>query len=203
MARDYSSRKSKRKGRAAARRKSESLLPAWVWAFAGLTAGLLVAVVVYIVSQEPGDAIEIAGVPVADGGDGEAGESEELPPKEEARFSFYEMLPNYEIVVPDRKQAEGAQEKQGEEPATEPQVEEPGKYIIQAGSFQTREDAEKRKAEMALLGIETQIEKVTIDNDKIWYRVRTPPQADLATVNNNLKLLEENGIDSLLIRFKG
>ncbi len=74
---------------------------------------------------------------------------------------------------------------------------------MQAGSFKSYADADKRKAKMALLGVESEIEKVTIDSATTWYRVRVGPEKDLNKVNGILKTLRDNGIESLLMRYKG
>ena len=75
----------------------------------------------------------------------------------------------------------------------------PGRYLIQVGSFKERAEAEQQKANLALLGIETRIEKVTIDNDQTWYRVRIGPEKDQRRVENILARLEENDIKALVM----
>ena len=47
-----------------------------------------------------------------------------------------------------------------------------GQYLIQVGSFADVKEADAQKAKLALLGVESRVEKVTIDNSKTWYRVR-------------------------------
>lgn len=74
---------------------ARSGLPAWAWMVVGLSAGLLVAVFVYI--SRPAEPMAMA--PSSDQGRPEA--AIELPPKEPSRFAFYEMLPSYEVVVSD------------------------------------------------------------------------------------------------------
>lgn len=74
---------------------SRAGLPAWAWMVMGLSAGLLVAVFVYI--SRPAQPMAMA--PSTD--TGRATEAIELPPKEPSRFAFYEMLPSYEVVVSD------------------------------------------------------------------------------------------------------
>lgn len=70
-------------------------LPAWAWMVVGLSAGLLVAVFVYI--SRPAEPMAMA--PSTD--TARKAEAIELPPKEPSRFAFYEMLPSYEVVVSD------------------------------------------------------------------------------------------------------
>lgn len=53
------------------------------------------------------------------------------------------------------------------------------------------------------MGMESAIERVTIDDTKTWYRVRVGPVNDINTVNDMLKRLRDNGIETLLMRHKG
>ena len=119
----------------------------------------------------------------------------ELPPKEESRFSFYEILPSYEVVVP---RDEGSSDRA---PAKTPAaVPEPGTYVIQVGSFRAEKDADRMRANLALLGIESRIERVTIDNKDNWFRVRVGPESSEARTNAVLRQLAENQIDAFLVR---
>lgn len=69
-------------------------LPAWAWMVLGLSAGLLVAAFVYI--SRPAAPMDMAPSTAK-----AAPAAIELPPKEPSRFTFYEMLPSYEVVVSD------------------------------------------------------------------------------------------------------
>ena len=117
------------------------------------------------------------------------------PPVEETkdpRFTFYDMLPNFEVVIPE------------EEPDVsldrQPQaVLEPGLYVLQAGSFSTFADADRRRAELALHGIESTIQRVTID-DKAYHRVRIGPTDDLDELNLLRSRLRAAQVDVLRIR---
>ena len=54
-------------------------------------------------------------------------------------------------------------------------VEDRSSYMLQAGSYQRQSDAERLKAELALLGMSSQIQKVTIQDRGDFYRVRLGP----------------------------
>ncbi len=216
MARDYSHRRGnapKKRRRAAkparnTRSSKNSGMPGWVLVFAGLSVGLAFAAGVYIY-YKPLDNGQTDKVPPAaqQGNDKPDRDANGLPPKEPGRFAFYEMLPNYEIVIQyeDEKKPAGTQPDDNKPKAavTPDKVDEPGRYLVQAGSFKTYADADKRKARMALLGVESEIEKVTIDSTTTWYRVRVGPEKNLSKVNEILKTLRDNGIESLLMRYKG
>ena len=223
MARDYSGRRGtkgkkprKSAGRSRARRQG---LPGWVQMFVGLTIGLLIATAVFIY-YKPLDTNLIGDGPARGTEPSEpATDADGLPPEEESRFAFYEMLPNYELVIqyedddqPVTKKPTAEKpnkEKPSEEKPkiktveTPKEVAEPGRYIIQAGSFKSFDDADKRKAKLALIGVESTIERVTIDNTKTWYRVRVGPEKDINRVNDLLKRLRDNGVETLLMRHRG
>lgn len=115
--------------------------------------------------------------------------------KPDVRFDFYTVLPEMEVVVPDRKTATITDKSL-------PQVEQPGTYILQTGSFKTMKDADKLKAKLALLGFNPSIQTVTINNKDTWHRVRVGPFDNLAKLNNARTKLSENKIASVLLKIR-
>lgn len=170
--------------------------PGWMWMLFGLAIGLSVAGAIYMkdrgslssqsLASEPASmAAPIASPPVA-------AAAEPQPQQTEPRFTFYSMLPNFEVVIPE------------EEAAATPDraaqvVKEPGTYVLQAGSFTAMADADRRRAELALLGIESRVQQVTID-ERTYHRVRIGPMRDLDEVNRVRQRLQEARIDALRIR---
>jgi cell division protein FtsN len=75
------------------------------------------------------------------------------------------------------------------------------RYILQAGSFRSRQDAEKLKATVALLGLEASINQVSIKNEK-WHRVRIGPVNSRRELNQNLNLLQRNNINAMPMELK-
>jgi len=169
--------------------------PGWVWMLFGLAIGLSVAFAIFVRDRQPAELtartpepanLESALV------NGEATEpvSEETP--KENRFTFYNVLPNFEVVIPEQEPDVTAD--------IEPQaVIEPGVYVLQAGSFSRFEDADRRRAELALQGIESNIQRVTID-DRTYHRVRIGPTDDLEELNMLRSRLRAAKIDVLRIR---
>jgi cell division protein FtsN len=189
MGKDYVQRRS-----ASARQvrgKSSAGIPGWVWAFAGLSLGLVVAAFTYISRPAPAPMSAEAPAAVVP----ETKKSITVPPKEPARFSFYEMLPSYEVVIPSE-----AKPQKGKTPPAP--IAEPGEYLIQVGSFRSRGEADSQKAKLALLGIESRVESVTIDNKDTWFRVRIGPEKDQAKVQALMARLQENSVQSFLMRVK-
>lgn len=197
MARDYARTRGgrkKRRRRPAVRRRRNTV-PGWVWLICGICIGLAAAAGIYVFGR-PG-APELS--PAADGGgkraEDDSAQAGETKTDKKPRFAFYEMLPNYEVVIPEEEY------EQGESGATtSPKVREPGRYLIQAGSFSSYADADRRKAELALLGLESEIEGVELEDGRTVYRVRSAPIEKLERLNATLKRLRENDIDTLVMK---
>ena len=158
----------------------------------GLSIGLAVAFAIYINDRTPGVPVRpVAEQPtnIDDIKESTATELEEPP---EARFDFYNLLPKFEVIIPEQERDVRVE--------TSPQaVVEPGIYVLQAGSFSAYEDADRRRATLALQGIESKIQRVTID-DKTYHRVRIGPIDDLDELNLLRSRLREAQIDVLRIR---
>lgn len=177
------------------RRDTSDELPGWVWMLFGLAIGLTPAVLIYVNAQpgglpEPSAQAVRAVTDAVDDND----ETTSSPPEEEPapRFDFYNMLPSFEVVIPEQEPDVSAD--------TQPQaVIEPGLYVLQAGSFSKYADADRRRAELALQGIESRIQRVSID-DTTYHRVRIGPVDDLDQLNLLRARLREAHIDVLRIR---
>jgi len=117
--------------------------------------------------------------------------------KKDPRFTFYERLPKDEIIIPQEALEVEVDKNKNKEPLEK--IEKEGSYVLQAGSFQEFADADRRKAELALLGLESAIQKVSIDK-RNWYRVRIGPYTDLTELNTTRQRLRDGSIDALGIR---
>lgn len=184
MARDY-------KGRSRQRKKTT---PGWAWLLAGLAMGLSVAMFVHLHHlNNPPPAEPVAArsaTPASQQADEEAAPAVEP----EAGFDFYTMLPGIEVVVPREAPADGhaASAEAGPQLA-------PGRYWIQAGSFRRHQDADRRKAELALLGLASSIQEVNLDGQP-WHRVRVGPLPDAGQAEQTRHRLAEAGIGALAVR---
>jgi len=188
----------KRKRRRSSRSTKQQGYPGWLWMLFGLSLGLSVAFAVYVKDRKPAITAQPAAVQPAslqraldDNGESVASDSTEAAPAEK-RFTFYDMLPNFEVIIPEQEPDVAAD--------VEPKaVLEPGLYVLQAGSFSAYADADRRRAELALHGIESQIQRVMID-DKTYHRVRIGPTSDLGKLNMLRSRLRSAQIDVLRIR---
>jgi cell division protein FtsN len=158
---------------------------------AGLSVGLAAALVVYLYDRRPEARAAQSSAPmVAE----EAPRTPERtpPPEAETQFEFYEMLPKFEVVIPEQDGAAPAGSGSGP-------VAKPGAYILQAGSFRNHADADRVRALIAMQGVESKIQKVTIDKDT-WHRVRVGPITNLQKLEETRSKLRQARIDALVIR---
>ncbi|MCH7509511.1 MAG: SPOR domain-containing protein [Proteobacteria bacterium] len=183
MTRDYKRRPGRRK-------KKVAQPPGWIWMLFGLGVGLSVAMWVYLYDRQAEPPTQ---QPVASTQQEPASaKAEQETRKEPTRFSFYEVLPKFEVVIPETESS--AQADTHPVPITEP-----GQYVLQAGSFKNFADADRMQATLGLLGLEARVQKVSIDSDT-WHRVRLGPYSDLDLLNRNRELLRRNQIEVIRIR---
>jgi len=168
----------------------------------GLALGLVVAAGVYFqrmpapaeraAANAPAPAAPRAGrAPARNTQQSEARSDKPADPGE-PRFDFYEILPQFEVVVPEVETAASPA-------ARSKPVEEPGSYVLQAGSFTALGDADRLQANLALLGIESRIQRVTIDDD-VFHRVRVGPISDLEKLNRIRRQLRDAHVDAILMK---
>lgn len=187
--------KRKRKRKTPTRRKKREPLPGWMWMFFGLGIGLAIAYAVYQrpVTSEP--VSRAASIVDDERDEPRVKPVREAPPEREPAYDFYEELPRFEVTVPE-EDLDVRPER-----ATEAVV-KPGIYEIQAGSFNKLEDADRRRAELALLGFESRVQRVSID-EKTYHRVRIGPIESTKQLNTIRARLFSNDIDSTAIRVGG
>jgi len=113
---------------------------------------------------------------------------------EEPRYDFYTILPETEIVVPDYEINTRSREEQlGKRKES--------KYIVQAGSFRQFIEADRLRARLALMGIESRVEKATVGN-AVWNRVKMGPYKHSSSISVIKKRLKQNGIDVIVTEIK-
>ena len=163
----------------------------------GLAIGLSVALAIFLGDQRRQTTQYTASEPVASQPATRSAQPVPQPaqanePAGEPKYSFYEMLPRFEVVIPE-------QERQVRADTEAVAEERPGVYVLQAGSFTAQADADRRRAQLAMQGIESTIQRVSID-DKTYHRVRIGPINDLDRLNTLRSRLREARIEVLVIR---
>jgi cell division protein FtsN len=154
----------------------------------GMLTGMFLSLLIYLntlpKSAEPG--MDTASIPQPEA---------EIP---KPRFEFYTMLQEQTI----------GEEAEAEVETVEPAADvikppasnaAPEPYFLQAGSFRQSEDAQRRRAELLLLGLEPKIEESNGDNGR-WFRVSLGPFATHDAVSKARSQLAGQNIDSLLLK---
>ena len=121
-------------------------------------------------------------------------------------FDFYTILPEIESVIPDRPDKGAKPNKKTALAKTDP-GEEPGSresvvYVLQAASYANLEDADRLKAKLVLNGLDTHIEKISIEGKGQYFRVRLGPYARLDDLDAANQKLAQQGIKALRLRVK-
>ena len=179
-------------------KRASGTAPGWLWMLGGLSIGLVVAAGIYLSDRRA--TVPARGAPTATPSPATVSTSptpnpstaDAAEPHPATRFDFYDMLPQYEVVIPAAEPGTPAARA-----ATA--VEEAGNYVLQAGSFKALADADRMQATLALLGIESRIERVPIDED-VYHRVRIGPMDDLEELNQIRRRLWDADIEVLLLR---
>jgi cell division protein FtsN len=120
-------------------------------------------------------------------------------------FEFYTILPEMEVVIPDEELMAPEPPETGSNARVEapaPAQMEQTAYILQMGSFRKYQDADRMKAKLALIGIEAEIQKVSINNRDTFHRVRSGPYRGQRQLNAVRRLAKENNIATLVIKLK-
>jgi cell division protein FtsN len=181
----------------AQRKPKKKPLPGWLWLLTGLLLGGFIVGLVWLKgqSEQAGGGWVGAEPDRPPKGPARRDDVVEVPPPPKPRFDFYDMLPEMEVVVPE-------EELVAAPVATDTQSES-ASYLVQVGSFRQAEDADRLKAQLALLGFEAQVVPGRINAQDIRYRVRSGPHRGRDAVNAVRKRLAANGFDGIVIRLDG
>lgn len=192
-----------------ARRGASTTLPAWLWLFAGVVIGIVVALLAVRGGLAPG-LRPAPGQPQPQATrPAEAGEDAATPARA-TTYDFYTVLPEMEVLIPDaelRAQVRAETPAAGGAPGAVPA--DPGsapavapattRYRLQAGSFRDPRPAEEAKARLALLGISASVQSVNV-NGNTFHRVYVGPYASAAEVDRVKRQLADNGVQAITVR---
>jgi cell division protein FtsN len=188
--------------------KKTKATPGWVWMLAGLSLGLLVAFLVYLKENAPQPTVAGGGkkAPVVEKGfpaqhqlakEKQTTDSQKEKKGQKPHFDFYNLLPEMEVFIPDQEMAKEREKANGDENAA---------YYLQVASFQHFEDADRLRAQLALVNMESQIQRVTVDtpsNDKkTWYRVRLGPYKSAREADKFRNRLREQSLNPVILKVK-
>lgn len=184
-----STSKGKKRG-ATPKTEKQKAFSGWLWLGTGLLIGLFVAFLVFLKGQ-PQQAVKQKAV---------TKQPSQSTLEEESKtfdYDFYKLLPKLEVVVPDVE--EKGKDSSGKKVAP---VKKPGVYVLQAGSFRNHADADRLKANLALIGVISKIVTVKVEGVD-WHRVQIGPFEDLVRLNETRDLLIQNNIETLLLKARG
>lgn len=172
----------------------------WLWFVAGLligVAGTLFAVFQEYFSAE-GVVQAVREATSSERREASAEGKAQKPDKKTTRprFEFYTMLPEMEVAVPEHELTGGstaARRKLEDDDVT---------YVLQAGSFRELAQADRLKAELALIGMPAKIQTVSIEGGSKWHRVRVGPFTNLQALNEARSELQSNGLKVMVLKVR-
>ncbi len=195
MARDYKHRAQRQK-----KAPKRSSVAWWKWLLAIIVIGSFAAFLVSLKSNTPDDGIKTARLPIEKPANKvqekkPTSKTEKKPANTGPRFDFYTILPESEVAIPDHEiKTRTREERVGKAKTT--------RYMMQAGSFKNFQEADKLKARLALMGIESKIEKAKVGSTT-WNRIKIGPFKKISSVNKIRSQLRENNIDAVVMEVKG
>ena len=153
----------------------------WLWFATGFVFGVFVCALAYLsgVTPEP-QSLEKPAIFSSD--------TEDKAKSPKPRFDFYTLLPEQKIELPDVEPLEAQK-----------QATPISHYLLQAGSFRRLEDADRRRAELILIGLDATISDTSGTTGR-WYRVQVGPFETRSKLAKARGALAERGIDTLLLK---
>lgn len=110
---------------------------------------------------------------------------------EASRFDFYDMLKKSEVETP---QVEAYK-------STPKDAKSEHSYLLQAGSFKSKSDAERMRAQLILLGLPNVHTNTSTSKDgTLWYRVRVGPFDNRSRLSKAYDKLVQQNIQPLRIK---
>ncbi len=133
----------------------------WVWISLGLIIGLFVAFILFLDQN------------IIKNGRQQKQQVDKPSETTKPVFDFYTVLPERKIDI---------QDSQSSQPnvinVPNKKKRNAGRYMVQAGSFQKMQDADRRKAELAMLGLEAAIKTATVKGST-YFRVEMGPLSEI------------------------
>jgi len=174
-------------------------LPFWIWIFAAVAISGFVGLIYYLDQYERAKTIAQHVDPkeakTAIQKEPQAKSTEET----KSRFDFYKLLPKLSVDVPRAGSTDSQPSKAGDQKSDPIPA---FSYILQAGSFKEFHEADRLKASLALMGIQANIEKVTLNQSEVWHRVRIGPLTSAREMNKIRNQLRTKNIEPIMLKVK-
>jgi len=209
----------------ASRRRSQArpAVPRALWGMVGAVVVLFVALLAWLGTHAPQPDSASRSVSAKGGAQTPAQQDARAvgaPPAKDVvppppRYEFYSMLPAQKVEVPPPPAASApivnappADKPAAAEAPPAPDAAVPAapaasttRYELQVGSFRRYEEADRRKAELAMLGFVSSIQSANV-NGETWHRVKVGPmsEAEARKARDRLKAV---GMNPLLVKRGG
>ncbi len=192
--RDAPKKRAPRKSSSKKKSNAKKPTPGWIWMLGGLAIGLMIAAGVYFIdrSDETVQSTKKAAKDADKTVPKPKSEQKSVEAEEGPRFDFYTLLPELEVIIPESEIKEGQARIKAKEDVA---------YMIQVGSFRAYGEADSMKAQLALLGIEADIDPVSSKGEQ-WLRVRVGPFTSKRELNKIRNRLHSNNINTMLVQVK-
>jgi cell division protein FtsN len=194
----------KKTTRGATRSPDRRGFPASVLFGTGFIAGIICSVMVYstIISKHPEREAKLAEIKAAEAK--EKAQQDRKNVTSNTKFDFFTVLPEREVIVTDEprsaSRSASAVKQIDKSPADQSDISDE-RYMLQAGSFRQGADADRRRAQILLLGLDAKVESVEANGDR-WHRVYVGPFQSHNTLTGARSKLISESIDTLVIRQK-
>ena len=188
----------------------------------GLSIGLLVAFIVFLryqtVESEPGSEVN---KPAVDAGS----QSQTERNQPDVKFTFYDTLRNKKVNISEWMAVEKDKQEEADDQDTveiserdesgdntDEQEQQAARdrdaddditgYVLQVGSFRDFSSADQVKAELALLGIFADIQRVLLNEQDVRHRVRLGPFKSIDEMRDIRRRLQDNQIEFVLLELR-
>jgi len=158
----------------------------WIWMLSGLSLGLIISTAIYLNHTNKIDEVSSYLPNQRSSGDHLEPAPEVAVVPEANPFTFYATLPKANPQI--------ASETNPLHAVNQTNTENTDPYILQVGAFTISADAERMKTNLALLNIESSIQKATI-NSNDYHRVIIEPMGEISELNSILEQLRNANID--------
>lgn len=208
------------------------LMPTWAWMIAGLTLGLVLAVMLYWKLNAKHQLPQTATIAVEEiGSEGTSKQRVAASSEDEKsnRFDFYTVLPNMTMELPES--ATNTASAPTHQPALAAQVSTPtptldlatkaepqtavasastetksepqANFIVQVGSFRTLLQAEELKARLTLSGLQASVQTFQKSPSETWHRVYVGPFTDKPqALAMQQRLQQTQALHSLVLKMR-
>jgi cell division protein FtsN len=179
-----------------ATRRGRRKLPNWSLLVLGLAIGVVIAVLVQWISttvNTPGSGLHNILTRPAQSVTKPKTKSRPMvaKPSQKTKYDFYTILPEGEAVVEDSEWERISSTREAGV-----------SYVLQAAAYNRYADADRLKARLAINGLASEIQKITVGNKRTYYRVRLGPFDRAIDAEDANRKLAKMGIKALRLKVR-